>query len=186
VARPRKFTEQQWAEALSLYVTDGPTAAAARTGIDKGNLTRRAKALGLTTVVIASTHEATETIALQRRLAFEEVTLGMIRIEQEMLALASSTHVIFVGQAGTSREVKGLMPEEFRAVAQGFAALDKTLMLRTGQATERSEATVTKVPVVTLPDHEWDLLAEAIHRELADRAEAAAEAAAPQLLDGLS
>jgi hypothetical protein len=44
------------------------------------------------------------------------------------------------GQAGASREVKGLMPEEFRAVAQGFAALDKALMLRTGQATERYEA----------------------------------------------
>jgi len=101
------------------------------------------------------------------------------------LALASSTHVIFVGQAGLPREVKGLMPEEFRAVAQGFAALDKALMLRTGQAIERSEATVSKVTTVILSDQEWDLLAEAIHRELADRAEAAAEAAAPQLLSGL-
>jgi hypothetical protein len=91
------------------------------------------------------------------------------------LALASSTHVIFVGQAGASREVKGLMPEEFRAVAQGFAALDKAVMLRTGQATERSETTVSKVPDVILSDHEWDLLAEAIKRERADRAEAAAQ-----------
>jgi hypothetical protein len=95
------------------------------------------------------------------------------------IALASSTHNVFVGQAGTSREVKGLMPEEFRAVAQGFAALDKALMLRTGQATERSETTVSKVPDVILPDHEWDLLAEAIKRERADR-----EAAAPRLLGG--
>jgi hypothetical protein len=93
-----------------VWIDDGPTAAAARTGIDKGNLTRKAKAMGLTTVVIARTHGATEAIAQERRLAFEEVTLGMIRIEQEMLALASSTHVIFVGQAGTSREVQGLMP----------------------------------------------------------------------------
>jgi hypothetical protein len=118
VARPRKFTDEQWAEALRLYVTDGPTAAAVRTGIDKGNLTRKAKAMGLTTVVIASTREATEAIAAQRRLAFEEVTLGMIRIEQEMLALASSTHDIFVGQAGTSRKVEGLMPG-LRRVGQG-------------------------------------------------------------------
>jgi hypothetical protein len=41
----------------------------------------------------------------------------MVRLEQEVLALASSTHNVFVGQAGTSHEVKGLMPEEFRAVA---------------------------------------------------------------------
>jgi hypothetical protein len=67
------------------------------------------------------------------------------------------------------------MPEEFRAVAQGLAALDKALMLRTGQATERSETTVSKVPDVILPDHERDLLAEAIKRERADRAEAAAQ-----------
>jgi len=87
-----------------------------------------------------------------------------------------------VGQAGTGHEVKGLMPDEFRAVAQGFAALDKALMLRTGQATERSETTVSKVPDVILADHEWDLLAEAIQRELDDRAEAAAEAETPRLL----
>jgi hypothetical protein len=97
------------------------------------------------------------------------------RAKSDHFALASSTHDIFVGQAGLPREVKGSMPEEFRAVAQGFAALDRALMLRTGQATERSEATVSKVPDVILPDHEWDLLAEAIKRELADRAEAAAQ-----------
>jgi hypothetical protein len=148
--------------------------------VSQGNLSRHVIARGITSDVIARTREATEAIALQRRLAFEEVTLGMIRLEQEMLALASSTHDIFVGQAGISRGVKGLMPEEFRAVAQGFAALDKALMLRTGQATERSEATVSKVPDVILPDHEWDLLAEAIKRERADRA----EAAAPRLLGG--
>ena len=143
--------------------------------MDQGNLSRHCIARGITSDVIPLMREAIETIALQRRLAFEEVTLGMIRLEQEMLALASSTHVIFVGQAGTSREVKGLMPEEFRAVAQGFAALDKALMLRLGQATERSEATVSKGPDVILSDDGWDLLAEAIKRELADRAEAAAQ-----------
>jgi hypothetical protein len=61
--------------------------------------------------------EAIEAIAQQRRLAFEEITLGMIRLEQKMLALASSTHTVFVGQAAEGREVKGLMPDEFRAVA---------------------------------------------------------------------
>jgi hypothetical protein len=77
VARPRKFTDEQWAEALDLYVTDGPTAAATRTGIDKGNLTRRAKTLGSTTVVIASTREATEAVAARRALAREEPILQM-------------------------------------------------------------------------------------------------------------
>ncbi len=146
-----------------------------QTGIPKGTIVSWAHEQGLQTFGNSSTREATAAAIERRRLAFEEVTLGMVRLEQEMLALASSTHVIFVGQAGTSREVKGLMPEEFRAVAQGFAALDKAIMLRTGQATERSEATVTKVPDVILPDHEWDLLAEAIKRERADRAEAAAQ-----------
>jgi hypothetical protein len=48
-------------------------------------------------------------------------------------------------------------------------------MLRPGQATEQSETTVSKGPDVILSDHEWDLLAEAIKREQADRAEAAAQ-----------
>ena len=144
-------------------------------GMDQGNLSRHCIARGITSDVIPLMREAIETIALRRRLAFEEVTLGMIRLEQEILALASSTHVIFVGQAAEGREVEGLMPDEFRAVAQGFAALDKALMLRLGQATERSEATVSKGPDVILSDDEWDLLAEAIKRERADRAEAAAQ-----------
>src|ERR1017187_8516300 len=124
-------------------------------GMDQGNLSRHCIARGITSDVIPLMREAIEAIALQRRLAFEEVTLGMIRLEQEMLALASSKHTVFVGQAGTPREVKGLTPEEFRAVAQGFAALDKVLMLRLGQATEPSEATVSKVPDVILSDDEW-------------------------------
>ena len=170
---------------MGLYVSDGPTAAGAATGIDPSGITKRAKSLGLTTMVVASTHEATMAIVERRRLKFEKVTLGMVKLEQKMLRLASSTHTVYVGQAAEGREVKGLMPEEFRAVAQGFAALDKTIMLRTGQATTRSEATVSTVPDIILPDHEWDLLLDAIKRERAER-EAAAEADAPQLSDGLS
>jgi hypothetical protein len=77
MARSRKFSDDEWAAALSLYVSHGPTAAAARTGIDKGNLTRRAKTLGSTTVVIASTREATEAVAARRALAREETILQM-------------------------------------------------------------------------------------------------------------
>jgi hypothetical protein len=40
VARPRKFTEAQWAEAMRLYVTEGPRAAGALTGIDPSAITR--------------------------------------------------------------------------------------------------------------------------------------------------
>jgi hypothetical protein len=61
------------------------------------------------------------------------------------------------------------MPEEFRAVAQGFAALDKVLMLRTGQATERSETTMSKVPDVILTDGQWTLLEDALREELERR-----------------
>jgi hypothetical protein len=90
---------------MRLYVSDGPTAASESTGIDKGEITRRAKANGLSTVVIASTRAATLAIVEQRRLEFEQVTLGMVRLEQKMLALASSTHNVFVGQAGTTAYV---------------------------------------------------------------------------------
>jgi hypothetical protein len=109
--------------------------------------------------------------------AFEHETLltEMVEFAKYGLAMASSTHVIYVGQAGRKVTITGLLPEEYRAVASGVAAIHKATRLESGQATERSEATVSKGPDVILTDDEWDLLAEAIKRELADRAEAAAQ-----------
>jgi hypothetical protein len=60
---------------------------------------------GLQTFGNDATREATAAAIERRRLVFEEVTLGMVRLEQEMLALASSTHNVFVGQAGTTAYV---------------------------------------------------------------------------------
>jgi hypothetical protein len=71
VARPRKFSEEQWDEALRLYVTEGPRAAGALTGIDPSAITRRAKSTGTSTVVIACTHEATLAMAAKRALEHE-------------------------------------------------------------------------------------------------------------------
>jgi hypothetical protein len=98
MARPRKFTDQQWAEALRLYVTDGPTAAAARTGVDKGNLTKRAKALRLSTVVIASTREATEAVTARRALKREQSIEQMCDFILAGCRVASGSHLIYVGQ----------------------------------------------------------------------------------------
>jgi hypothetical protein len=66
MARPRKFTDVQWAEAMRLYVTEGPRAAGALTGIDPSAITKRAKSTGTSTVVIARTHEATLAMAAKR------------------------------------------------------------------------------------------------------------------------
>jgi hypothetical protein len=43
--------------------------------------------------------------------------------------------------------------------------LDKALMLRTGQATERSEATVSKGPDVILSDGQWTVLEDALRED---------------------
>jgi hypothetical protein len=85
------------------------------------------------------------------------------------LALASSTHVIFVGQAGLPVTITGLLPEEYRAVASGVAAIHKATRLESGQATERSEATVSKGPDVILSDGQWTVLEEALREELERR-----------------
>ena len=82
--------------------------------------------------------------------------------------MAQGTHVIFVGQAGLPVTITGLLPEEYRAVASGVAAIHKATRLESGQATERSEA-VSKVPDVTLTDGQWTLLEDALRKELERR-----------------
>src|SRR5450756_2300852 len=69
---------EQWAEAEHLYRTIGATAAAEQMGMDQGIHSRQCIARGITSDVIPLMREAIEAIAAQRRLAFEEVTLGMI------------------------------------------------------------------------------------------------------------
>jgi hypothetical protein len=137
MARPRKFTDQQWAEALRLYVTDGPTAAAARTGVDKGNLTRRAKAMGLSTVVIASTREATEALTARRALKREQSIEQMCDFILAGCRMASGSHVIYVGQHKRPVTIKGLLPEEFLAVATGVATMSEALNVELGRTTNR-------------------------------------------------
>jgi hypothetical protein len=83
--------------------------------------------------------------------------------------MASSTHVIFVGQPGLPVTITGLLPEEYRAVASGVAAIHKATRLESGRATERSEATVSKGPDVILTDGQWTLLEEALREELERR-----------------
>jgi len=78
-------------------VTDGPTAAAVRTGMDKGNLTRRAKTLGLTTVVLTSTREATTAVVARRGLKREQTIEQMYGFISDGLEMSKKSHVIFVG-----------------------------------------------------------------------------------------
>ena len=137
MARPRKFTAEHWTDALRLYVTDGPTAASARTGIDKGNLTRRAKAMGLTTVVTASTHAATEAVAARRALKREHTILQMYGFISEALEMTTKSRVIYVGQHKRPVTITGLMPKEYLAVAAAVAKMAQTLDSELGWATDR-------------------------------------------------
>lgn len=137
MARPLKFTDEQWATALDLYVTDGPTAAAACVGINKGNLTRRAMALGLTTVVTASTREGTEAVAARRALKREHTILQMYGFISEALEMTKKSRVIYVGQHKRPVTITGLMPKEYLAVATAVVKMSETMDSELGRATDR-------------------------------------------------
>ncbi len=135
--RPRKFTDDQWIVALRLYGTDGPTAASAATGIDKGNIYRRAKALGLTTVVTASTRQATEAVAARCALKRE---LSIERMHDFIMAgcrMTTGSHVIFVGQAKRPVTIEGLLPMEYGVVGTAIAKMAEALDREVGRSKGR-------------------------------------------------
>jgi len=104
-----------------------PPARVRRLFLDKGNLTRKAKAVGLTTVVIASTREATEAVAARAALKREQTILQLYGFMSEALNMHKTSHVIFVGQAKRPVTIEGLLPHEFLHVATAVVKVDQVL-----------------------------------------------------------
>lgn len=62
--RRKTYTDQEKAEALKLYETDGPTAVQKAMGINKGTVSRWAKERGIATVATSKTAAATEAASI--------------------------------------------------------------------------------------------------------------------------
>lgn len=87
------YTDAEKAEAVDLYVTDGPTAVQAQLRIPKGTVTKWAQAAGVETVSIEKTRSAVEAARLvwqQRRIELAHriglvAELALERAEQDLL-----------------------------------------------------------------------------------------------------
>lgn len=70
---PRKYTDEQRAEALRLYEQEGPTAVAQKLGIPKGTVAQWAKQTGTQTVRNERTAHATEAVMVDNKLRRQNI-----------------------------------------------------------------------------------------------------------------
>lgn len=91
----------------------------------------------MSTVVIASTREATEAVAARRALKREQTILQMCDFIIDSCSMAERSHVIYVGQHKRPVTIEGLLPEEFLAVATGVATMSEALNIELGRTTNR-------------------------------------------------
>lgn len=121
------YTAEQKAEALEVYVTDGPSAAAERFGMTKGCVTKWAKAAGLETVANERTRAATETV----------VANGQAR------RAALAERLWAVAEKAVGIELSKLEKADLRDVVGARTRAIHDAQLLTGDATSRSETIVT-------------------------------------------
>lgn len=169
----RRWTEEQQAEALQLYLEVGTTEAGRRLGIPKGTVASWARRAGVETrVVPPATEAAVESSALlaeQRRLELADNMLGDISgLRARLFAPMTYVHVKSEGHGeGRSSAVQvhvdmdQPVPADQLRLVQAIGTLVDKVQLLTGQATERHDLT-----------GEYDLEAElrAYQQGLADRA----------------
>jgi transposase-like protein len=168
LARPRKWTDEQRAEAERLYVGVGLAEASMQTGIPKGTIVSWAHEQGLQTFGNSSTREATAAAIERRKLKREKIREGLHDMALDALARRNQEHIEFKGKDATRvtyrrrpRPHSSPMPRAWTRSSRIFAW--------EGGVSARTEMTLVKDAI--RDDHERDILRAAIERELTDRGE---------------
>jgi transposase-like protein len=140
-----KYTDDFKAEILAVYVEDGPAATAKLYKVPRRTIQNWAKAAALGTS--ASSKKTTEAALISQAARRAIVRDLLIRRVQEMLERMDSPMRTWVGSGATPVEVEIERPSASACKDLATTAgilLDK-FRLEAGEATERSEVTVTKV-----------------------------------------
>lgn len=192
MGRPRKYSDDQRAEAVEIYRTEGQAEASRRTDIPGPVINRWAKELGIVSVHRDLMREATETVMEMRKLKREI----MIDNDHDIALILQSR--IRAGALVEDGKVldPGIGPPSDEALDLGKAydIFRRNIRLDSGEVTGRTESTTTtKVTDAIRNDAEWDALERAIQRELALQAaegqgnapaDGGAVVAAPDTRDG--
>lgn len=131
--RPRKWSDEQRAEALTLYVELGPSAASERTGIPKQLITRWGKAATLSTVTKVATREATEVVVAQRKLKRETALNEMHDLLLATIRAVYEPHIEFVGQNGRQVTYPRAPAGAWAKYVESIERLIKTIRLEEGE-----------------------------------------------------
>jgi transposase-like protein len=139
------YTEEQKAEALQLYKTEGTRAAAKTTGIPRGTIQWWAKTAGVRTERTSKTAAATEAAASEAARTRAEAALKAILLADKLLDILSER----VADESDDIPVKdlaimfGIMADKHRLLTEmdtasdSYAAVDAWLLHLTGAPTDR-------------------------------------------------
>lgn len=124
----RVYSDEEREEALRLYETDGPSAAAEATGVPKSTIRSWAKSSGVRTVRNENTREATEAAQADAKALRAELSLGLMQDAKRMREELWSPSIAI--SAGQVVEAPRAVPEVQLKMLTGIGiAIDKSATL---------------------------------------------------------
>lgn len=136
------YTDEQKAEAIALYVEEGPTAVEMLLGIPKQTVHMWATKEGVRTVRTTKATAATEAIAADRLLHREQLRSELIAKALDMLNRMDDEHIDYRGKDCTRVSFPKAPADACKSYAMSAAILLDKFRLEMGETTGRSEVTV--------------------------------------------
>jgi len=134
-----RHTEDEKAEALSLYVDLGPAEAARRSGVSPLTISSWARRAGLHTNAPTKTKEATEALIIRAQSMREELKIRMLHKALDLLDRMDAPHVEFKGKDANPVTYPIAPAGAVQNYATSVAILLDKYRLESGEATERTE-----------------------------------------------
>ena len=136
---PARYSDQERADALALYVEHGPAEAARRTGIPKTTISSWAGRNQVRTNATAKTQAATQAASAIAAAKREQLKADLLAKALDLLARMDQPHQEFVGTQGKDVTYDRAPAAAVKAYATSVGILIDKLRLEEGAATSREE-----------------------------------------------
>lgn len=164
----RKYTDEQRAEAVRLFIEVGPSEAARRLGMPEPTVALMGKRAGAKSNAHGSMRAANLMRAEIFRQRREELAAQMLDKVRDALVRMDEPHVEFAGKDATRVVYPKAPAGAFRDYAAAAATLMKEIRLERGESTERVEQ---RLPDLVRDDQERTILRGILIAELERRGE---------------
>jgi len=154
--RSRPYSPEEKAAALDLYVEKGVCEAARLSGIDKGTISKWAKALGLASLSTWHSEAAIAAATSKAKRLRKRIQLRLLEKADDLLSRMDEEHIDYKGNS-LQGPVKVVFPKAPASACQSYATAAAILIdkyrLEMGEVTGRNELTgkdgAPLVPIVT-------------------------------------